>query len=551
MITMDLSKDVKEFIQALVKAKKNFRIYPANNPVYTRTIDDVHSRMSALLEHVDSLVLRVRQHEILFEEEKVYQKEEKEENLALFFFKDGIRELTFRRGLPREEMEDFLKVISVDFDREALDDDIVTLMWESDFQFIGYVADDSILLSDEDYEEKAVSEAKNASADKEDILKAYEEARGLKSEATVNIVPLTDDDLRSIIQEIEKDQPDKTITLIHLLFEMLGYAEGTEEIKELTGFVSSAVEYAITRGNLETVVLTIKKIHQYIREQVYGPEVNPYLKGVGDFVNSGRFVKLFGKSLDDGAEFDEILLDEFASLLDSRALPLYIHLLGELKSASARKVVIGILSELGRKDIAAVAKGLKDRRWYVVRNIICILRNIGDRSAAEYVSHAVGHPDRRVKKEAIRALGVIGTAEVLPVLRDCLSDTDELVRLAAVRSIGLIGAPQSRSILLDSVSARDFKNKTYNEKREFFDVLARWRDEEIIRLMTRTLKKRALFKRAQNDETRAAAAYGLGMIGSESTIDHLLKLRNSKNRLLRENVQAALKKIRDGQKKRS
>lgn len=547
---MTLALDVKDTIQELIKAKKNIRIYPENNPVYARTINNVYSRMTTILDSSGSLSLKIKQHDIFFEGETVYHSDEKDENLALFFFKDGIRELTFNRGLSKNEMEDFLRILSVDFEREVLDDDIVTLMWEKDFQFIHYIVDDSILLEDETYEERAIEEARKASNNNEGILNAYEDAFGLEKESGLNVVPITDEDLNNIILEIENDPQDKSITMIHLLFEMLSYAEGMGEYKELTGFISSTLEFAINLGNLEAAVYTLKKIEHSAAEDIYGKDAYVCLKELKNFINSARFVKLLGEILDEGAEFNEELLYEFASLLDKRAIPSFIHILGELRNAPARKAIISILSELGKKDIPSIAKGLHDRRWYVVRNIICILRQIGDTSAAEYLTRAVRHPDRRVKKEAIRTLGVMGTGSVLPVLKDCMSDTDELVRLAAVRAIGLIGTPVSKKIILDRITARDFRNKSYNEKKEFYEIIAKWKDSDVISLLIRNLKRKTLFKRAKNLEIRAAAAHGLGIIGTEEALENLMKLQNSKNKLLRENVQLAIKRITD-EKERS
>ncbi len=542
---MTLAQDVKETIQELIKAKKNLRIYPENNPVYARTINNLYSRMTTILDSSNPLTLKIRQHDIFLEGETVYHSDEKEENLALFFFKDGIREITFNRGLPKNEMEDFLRILSVDFEREVLDDDIVTLMWEKDFQFIHYIVDDSILLEDETYEERAVEEAKKASANNEGILNAYEDAFGPEKESGVSVVPITDEDLENIIREIESDTPDKSITLIHLLFEMLSCAEGMGEYKELTGFISSTLEYAINHGNLYAAVYTLKKIEHNATKDINNKDTNVCLKELKGFINSERFVKLLGEILDEGAEFNEELLHEFASLLDKRAILPFVHILGELKNAPARKSIIKILSELGKKDIHIIAKGLHDRRWYVVRNIICILRQIGDTSAVEYLTHAVRHPDRRVKKEAIRTLGVMGTGSVLPVLKDCMSDTDELVRLAAVRAIGLIGTPVSKKILLDRITDKSFRDKNYNEKKEFYEVVAKWKDRDVIGLLIKSIKRKTLFRRTKNVEIRAAAAHGLGIIGTEEALETLMKLRNTKNKLLRENVQTAIKRITD------
>src|SRR5512135_2409536 len=115
-----------------------------------------------------------------------------------------------------------------------------------------------------------------------------------------------------------------------------------------------------------------------------------------------------------------------------------MKILGELKSMHARKVVIDALILLGTKAIATLSKGLNDSRWYVVRNIIYILRKIGDRKAVDYLLKTVRHGDNRAKKEVIRALGELGGAGVLQTLRDCLDDTDDQVRSAALKALGNI-----------------------------------------------------------------------------------------------------------------
>ncbi len=543
---MVVSSDAKELIQALIKAKKNLRIYPENNPVYVKTVDDIYARITGFLDYTDPLTLKFKQYEILFDGDVVYHNEEKEESLALFFFKDGVRELTFKKGIPRDEVEEFLRVLSVDFEREALDDDIVTLMWEKDFHYIQYVVDDAFLIDDETYEETAVSQIKGSSADTEGILKAYEDAIGTERAAKINVVPLTNDDLRSIIQEIENDPPDKTLNLIQVLFEMFFYAEGKAEYDELSQFMKSTLEYAIGRGNLETAVYTIRKIRSSIKEGLYDSNINIYLRGVEQFVNSARFINLLGEVLDNGVEFTNDLLYEFAVLLDKNAIPHLIYILGELKNISARRATINILSVVGKKDISLLARGLNDGRWYVVRNVIYILRQIGERNAIEHLTTAVRHPDKRVRKEAIRALGEMGSGDVLHILKGCLSDPDESVRITTVRAVGLIRTPLSKKILVDEIAEKSFREKSFNEKKEFFEVLSRWKDGDVIDLLVKILRRRAFFKRMKNDETRAAAAYCLGLMGVVNAMDHLIRLQGSNNRLLRENVRAAIKRIKDG-----
>src|ERR1700690_3649328 len=176
MLNMQVNDDVrkvKDIIQSFTKSKKILRMYPENNPIYINTLEDDYNKFKDYFYYKDELTLHIKQNEILYDTEQVYSSTEKEDNLALFFFKDGLREITFKKGLPFEEMESFLKIISFDYNRDVLDDDIVTLFWEKDFQKIQYVVDELILSDDEDYEAKAVMEVKDKSAEEDNVFKAY------------------------------------------------------------------------------------------------------------------------------------------------------------------------------------------------------------------------------------------------------------------------------------------------------------------------------------------------------------------------------------------
>src|SRR4030042_3671328 len=207
---MGQSEDIKhprDIIQSVVKAKKTLRMYPANNPIYMKTLEELYSMFEDFFHHTDTLSLKIKQHSIFHDSEEIYQNPEKEDNLALFFFKDGLRELTFKKGLLQEELEGFLKVMAMDFDNENVDDDVVTLLWEKDFQNIQYVVDDSILLDSdgEEYEMEAVSAAKRRVSDIEGLMRAYVDEFSDEGQSDLSVIPLSDKDLQTLMKELESD----------------------------------------------------------------------------------------------------------------------------------------------------------------------------------------------------------------------------------------------------------------------------------------------------------------------------------------------------------
>ncbi|HMK49785.1 MAG TPA: hypothetical protein VK435_07015, partial [Thermodesulfovibrionales bacterium] len=104
-------REAKDLLQNIIKAKKTLRMYPENNPVYSKTLQESHLKFNTFFDYKDAFTLRIKQNSILYDSEQVYYSSEKEDNLALFFFKDGLRELSFKRGLSLEELEEFMKII--------------------------------------------------------------------------------------------------------------------------------------------------------------------------------------------------------------------------------------------------------------------------------------------------------------------------------------------------------------------------------------------------------------------------------------------------------
>lgn len=543
---MELSEDVRaarDVMQAFLKAKKAVRMYPENNPIYKKTLDDTFSRFADLFSYRDEFNLKIKQNEIFFDAEQIYSNTEKDDNLALFFFKDGLRELTFTKGLSQPEMEEFLKIISLDFDREAVDDDIVTLLWEKDFQNIRYVADDAFLVEDEDFEQAEINQVKSKTPEPDEILKAYAAAFESEDAKGISIVNLSDKDLQALVKEMEKDTQDKTGKIYQILLEMLFQSESVPEYEDIHGLLREVFSYSLKQKNLRVVI----DIMQQTKVLAESPSVSDTVKRQMNLllasVNSEESIKGIGEMFDSDAALDEQLVSEYTGFLNRTSIPSFISLLGELESIHGRKIVINILIHLGKHDIQAVAKGLQDSRWFVVRNIIYVLRYIGDKKAVEHLLATAKHTDERVRKEAIKTLGELKNPLALQTLRDCVDDSDSSIRRIAVKALGAIGSETAKRLVLEKVSGKEFRGRDFDEKRDFYEVLAHWNDNDITDFLMGTLKKRALFGKAKVDENRACAAYCLGLMGSKDSLPVLSKLRDSKNKLVRDAVNAAIKKI--------
>jgi HEAT repeat protein len=548
---MEMHEDLKaarDVIQALLKSKKIIRMYPSNNPVYVKTLEEGYIRFRDYFGYREDLIVKIKQNEITWEAEQIYASAEKEDNLALFFFKDGLRELTFKRGLTYEEMEEFLKIIAMDFEREVVDDDIVTLLWERDFQNIQYVVDESILIDDENYEERAVAHIEEQTNDPDNLMRAYQEASKEEDIAGDSaIVPLSDKDLQLLMQELEKDTYDKAAKLVDILFELLYLGETRADYEDFTNYFMNAIEYVMIHGDVSALNGMLSRLSGLIGEPHIAEEIKKYFRRIIAYTGSDAIIRILGEILDSGQEIEDKVMEEFVGYLDKSAILPFMHVLGELESIHARKVVIDALIFLGPKDIMTLAKGLNDTRWFVVRNIIYILRKIADKRAVEYLLKTVRHADIRVKKEVIRALGELGGGGVFQALRECLDDPDIQVRTAALRALGGVATEAAKRLIMDRIADKAFKDKDFDEKKEYFEILSRWKDKEVFAFLSETIKKKSFFFGSSRiDENRACAAYGLGLLGDRDALQLLYKMKTESNKLLREFCFTAIRRLEHG-----
>lgn len=533
----------KDLLQAFPKARKNLRMYPANNPIYVKTIEAVYKKFEEFFGLRDQLSLKIGRNEMFYENEIAFEGSGKDENLPLFFFRDGIRELKFNKGLKQEELRQFLEVLSVDFDREDMEDDIVTLLWDKDFTHISYKVDDTVLVEDEGYEDEATGQAQEGAMEEDNIKSAYEDA--IKSEEVTDVVmmPLSESDLAALSREIEDDKQDRKEKFIDMLFDMLYLSESMEEFKDVTRIMNNAVEFSMEQGDFKNAVDLFKRTRALI-ESTKSDVVKKTMGIVMSYAGTPALVEKITGRLETGGEKARALFEEYTGFLGVNAMPSLIKMLGEMKSRDARKHVADALAVLGKKDVSPLVKALRDDRWYVVRNMVFILRMIGETKCVEYLSRVVGHEDARVRREVIKAMGEIGGQGAAQSVKGCLEDPEQSVRVTAVRALGGIGSDYAKRVIFDAISGKGFLNLDFEEMKIYFDALSKWHDSDTVDFLTEILKKNPLFKRALHNDLRACAAYSLGLMGNKDSLKMLEKLAGSKSRTLREHASMAVKRIK-------
>jgi HEAT repeat protein len=544
-LSAESSGKAAEVIQSFLKAKKNLRLYPSNNPVYIKTVKEAYGKLEEFFDHEGSLRLRITRNEIFIGLDPVYQSSGKEDNLALFFFRDGLREISFDKGVDEREFQEFMEIISVDFDQEDVEDDIVTLLWSKEFQNIKYTVDDTFLVEDENYEDEAVSQAKQDACTEDNLKQAYEEASRFGEKHSVKFMPVTNSDMEALVKMIEKDHLSKNRKLTNILLDLLRLARDDEEYKELAQIMNNAVDFFIENRDLKSAVEIIKRARIFA-DEAPSAEIKKCLNVVTTHAASSELIARVGDIIDSAEKFDEQVFKEFLILLSSSAIGPFISLIGEMRTVSGKKRVATALARLGRHDIATLAKGLRDKRPFVVRIIIQVLRSIRDRNAVDFLIKVARHEDPGVKKDLLLALGELGGDVAAGTVKNFLDDPSESVRTTAAKALAAIGSEYAGKVLMERVSDKKILQAEFDEMKSYFEALARLKNSTVTDMMVKILKRRAIFKRAKYTELKACALHCLGLMRSEESLEIIEELSASGNRLLGEYARTALKRMGNG-----
>ncbi|MBL7032319.1 MAG: HEAT repeat domain-containing protein [Nitrospira sp.] len=525
----------KDIIEGILKAKKQAKMYPANNPVHINASAAIFAKFNSFFELHSSISFKVKMNALLYKDEQVYVKAVKENNLAFFFFRDGIREISFLKGIEQAELEEFINILNIDFEKDAPDDDIVTMLWDRDFKNIKYFVDQEFLGDQEIYCEDIISDEK--------IRSAYQDSLTNETEKAVIQIQITESDTRYLTDEIKKQNKPKLEKTITILFESLYRTVDPDNIKEIICILKDMLHYCIQKSDFRRASSIMKTTKNIIEDEIYGRESIKGLQTVYDEINSESFIGKMEKPLDNTSDMNREDFIAFTGYMDDSSIIFFINLLRKLQTIKARHLVIDMLVILGHHNIKAIAKGLGDSRWYVVRNVALILGQIADPDAVGYLTKILSHSDYRVRKEAVIAIGRMRSSDTIKYLVNTLNDDNKSVRIATARALGNIKTGDVKKLIFATLSGKGFSAKEFSEKKEFYKVIARWQDREVREFLVKMLNKKTVFKRTEYYESRACAAYALGIINDKDSIEPLEKASRSQDRVLREFAIAALKKL--------
>jgi len=558
-----LAKDV---VLVLVKTIKATRMYLPNNPIYKKFREELKVKFDLFFADEDMLSFRVKSFELEFLEQQVYQNPDKEDNIALMFYKDGIREFCFHKGIDPEEIEGFIDILKADTRERELDDDLVTMMWEKDFEHISYTATEDAT-DDEALEEKLLLDFR----DEPDAVRRLEELRsraiqeaqgapggtsgstaaggaGLPTAAPINAIPdLPDEGDGGEAARGSYNAPDDLRLLIELtdiFYEILITEKDMGHFEMVADSLTKALELFVNRGDMALATILVMKVQELAGADGLSTEAKARLAKIIDKACSGPLIKKVGEFIEQGGQDALEAAGSYLREMDARALGPMVGLLESLSNRKARRALCDIMAEQCSGDGSALIPSLGHRYWYVDRNIVMVLGKVADPKTASALGGPLRHEDPRVRREALHALAAIKNDEACDLIRSSFKDSDRQSRILAARLLAELSPEKAYDALMASTNDKGFEDREFEEKKELFELMGRTGGARAVPYLSGMFKKSGFFGGIKKEQARACAAYGLGAAGTPEAAELLKSEIDSKSKLLRTACLAGLRMVK-------
>jgi hypothetical protein len=166
-----------------------------------------------------------------------------------------------------------------------------------------------------------------------------------------------------------------------------------------------------------------------------------------------------------------------------------LEALAEEPDRGRRLRLIELAASLGAAIVPETRRLLADPRWYVVRNMVLLLRRVQDRSAMSEILRCADHPDLRVRLEAIRALFGFDSRVPRDLLARTIQHPDPRLAEAAVLLSGQHGITQATDLLVGILRRWDVLGRKRSLRLKALRALADLADPAVLPRIARLFRE--------------------------------------------------------------
>jgi hypothetical protein len=547
-----LPSQVAELLQTLVKALRAFQMYLPNNPIHQRAAQNVKAAFSPIWGAVDELVLGVGETELHWEEEVVYSQLNKAECLAWMLYKDGMRVLSIRKGAEQDELIQFLELLNrARYLPTDAGDDLMTLLWEQDFQLIHYHFIDLLGEAEPIEGSPAAVGGAQAPLSADDRRGQVEEEAPPRPKGIVDIEDfdstlyfLEEEEINYVAQQVQEEyQRDVRHVALSSLFDLIETQTDGPIRLEILGVLDMLFPNLLNKGEFRTVAAVMRETRLIAsRASALNDEQRRRLQDFEAQLSQPTIVTQLVQSLDESAALasDEDVTEVLRELRPT-ALGTLIDSVPRLSNVSVRTLLEATVDRLATNHPAEAMRLLRDPPGDSLPAVVGLCGRLGLQQAVPGLGELLAHAEPAVRLATVQALEKIATPGALTHLDRAIEDDDRTVRLVAVRAVGARGYKGALRRIEAVVMGKAVKELDLTEKMAFFEAYGSIAGPPALKTLADMLLPRGLLKFRQPSDTRACAAIALGKIRTPEAREILNRAADDKDLVVRNAVNRALR----------
>jgi len=556
-------------MQIVSKGMRATQLYLPNNPVYQRAVDNIRTAFRQIWQATDDLIFDIGETEMRWEDHPIYSQEQRNESIAWTLYKDGVRSLSFKPGIEDTEIVRFLAVLQQAKNLQAdAPDDLLTLLWAEDFQFVTYTfrelaSENAVPIERTEKSAPTLGGGggtpggDGGSADPTTVRRQVEEEAPPKREGLVSIDDfdttlyfLDDKEIEYLHKEVEREYAqDLRGNVLAMLFDLLELQTYGTVRAELISIIENFIPYLLGAGDFRSVAFILREckvILQRARELI--PEHRQILEALPTRLSQADALSQLLQSLDEAASHPtEDELSELFGELRAEALGTLMGWLPKLSNERVKNLVQNSAERLAQAHAPEVLKALASADPTVQLEMVRLAGRLKLPGAPDGMGPLLERGERDLKLAVVEALTTIASPSATRLLEKAIDDVERDVRITAVKFLGQRGHRNAFPRIEAAVVGNKLKDADLTEKMAFFEAYGALAGESGIGTLEKLLvAKGGLLARKEDPETRACAAMALGKIRTPAAREVLQKVSQDKEPLVRNAVNRALREVGTG-----
>ena len=562
---------VEDMFKLLDKAMRAHQLYMHNNPTYLKALENVRKSFVPVWSELDSLVVTVTETQFTWYGVSVFSQPDKGgDSMPWLLFKDGLREFTLMEGFEGEELERLLAIFPRV--RRALphEDDLLTILWEQDLQFMRYryvelhepsnpldpAAEPGRWPAPQGQSHEpltnAIDEAKDEAAQQPGGDAAEPEPTPRQS----GVVRMDDFDSTLYFldaNEIEylRDQTQAEYALdlrrivLCALLDIFELQADPLVRTEVASDIESLVLHLLSAGQFGSVAFLLREVDAtLLRARELTPADRERFGKLADRLSHPDALAQMLQALDEASTLPakEDLSQLFAQLKPT-ALAVLLDYIDRTQNAGLRPLLEAAAERLAQSNTGELVRLVKDAKPAIAREAIRRAGAMRTPAAVPALGEVLASgAERPLRAAAVTALTEIGTPGAIAALEAALTDEDRDIRLTTFRAFTARAHRPALSKVDALVKGKGVKDADRTERIALFELYgAICGDGGIVFLDGLLHAKGGLFARKEDPELRACAAIALGRIGSVAARTVLEKAVGEKDVIVKSAVARALR----------